>query len=438
VYDSGDAAELLAVRAGAYPDGRSDAKGVEFEGCALAVFGATESSPGTEYGFLLGERNATLTVLDMASPTAPVPVQILGAPMRPEGVTTIPARGLVVVSGEGDEVGGGLWIYAAKQHTGQPSYGDDVYHAISDGTPFGALGALTWEPGGRIVATPDNAFDRQRIWWFEPDHLTQRVKLTRELLLSDAAGAPLTGYDPEGIALNPAGGFVIASEGIAGNGGSTTCVGSAESNRILFVDAAGKLDPAYGVDGIVDLPCGTETNALDWTTVRANGFEGLAAIDSTPAAAGGVKIYVAMQRALTNEGQNTRIGEYDVDSGEWSFYFYTLDANPGGDAGNTFLSELLHVRDDLFAVIERDQGFAGAAANKTIRTFRLASGAANNPLNPLNKLTVANLLTHPFRFDQEKLEGLALGAGDLWISNDNDGGEAINFLVKLDPTVLGD
>jgi hypothetical protein len=53
-------------------------------------------------------------------------------------------------------------------------------------------------------------------------------------------------------------------------------------------------------------------------------------------------------------------------------------------------------------------------------------------------VTVADLLTHPFRFDQEKLEGLALGGGDLWISNDNDGGEAINFLVKLDPAVLGD
>jgi len=230
---------------------------------------------------------------------------------------------------------------------------------------------------------------------------------------------------------------VIGSEGVAGNGGSTSCVGSRLSNRLLFFDASGALDPRYGTDGIVDLPCGEAPNAIDWTAVSANGFEGVAVVDQAPAAPGGLQIYVAFQRALAGEGQDTRIGVYDVDSRSWRFYFYPLEPNPGGSAGNTFLSELLHVDGDLFAVIERDQGWAGEARNKTIRTFRLASGTPGGRGDPVEKSTAVDLLAGGFRFDQEKIEGLALGGGALWVTNDNDGGRAPTFFLKLDPALLG-
>jgi hypothetical protein len=263
------------------------------------------------------------------------------------------------------------------------------------------------------------------------------MQLVQELMLRDVNGAVLSGYDPEGLVVNPEGGYIIASEGGAGNGGSDSCDGSVGSNRILFFDRTGVLDPAYGNDGVVDLPCGADTNAVDWSTVRANGFEGIAVVDSTPEIIGGLKVYVAIQRGLTNEGQSARIGEFDVDTGAWGFYFYPLEPNPGGSAGNTFLSELIHVGGDKFAVIERDQGWAGAAINKTIRTFTLSSGTANDLADPVEKLTAYDLLTHPFRFDQEKIEGLALGGDGLWVTNDNDGGEALNFFLKLDPAALG-
>ena len=47
-----------------------------------------------------------------------------------------------------------------------------------------------------------------------------------------------------------------------------------------------------------------------------------------------------------------------------------------------------------------------------------------------------DLLADSFRFDQEKIEGLALGGGSLFVVNDNDGGEAQNFFVRFSPQVL--
>jgi DNA-binding beta-propeller fold protein YncE len=433
VHDSGDAVEALAVRAGAYPENRSGARGIELEGCATGRFG------GAEYAFLTSERGSWLVVADVSLPEAPVLIQLLGAPLRPESAVTIPARGLVVVGGEGDGVGGGLWIYQAVTDPADAGNGLDVYDARTPATPFSALGALAFDPStGFLVATPDNAFGAQRLWLLSIDHGDRRMELVREIRLRDAAGAALTGHDPEGIAINPEGGFVIASEGTAGNGGSTTCVGSGQSNRLMFFDASGRLDPLVDSDGIVDLPCGEDSNAIDWTLVTGNGFEGVAVVDQAPTTRGGLEVYVAFQRALTGEGQDARIGVYDVDGQSWRFYFYTLEPDPGGSAGSTFLSELIHVEGDLFAVIERDQGIAGEAGNKTIRTFRLATGGLDEPGNPLEKSTAVDLLAGSFRFDQEKIEGLALGGGALWVTNDNDGGRAPTFFVKLDPAVLGD
>jgi hypothetical protein len=431
VYDSGDALQWAALRAGAYPENRSGNRGVEPEGCGAGEFG------GAEYAFVTGERDSALFVIDVTTPSQPVIRQVLGAPMRPESVTTIASRGLVIVGGEGNGTGGGIWIYEAVSDPADAGNGVDAYALRSDAIPFSALGALAYDPATQLIlATPDNIVAGQRIWSFWVDHGARRWHLVNELILRDAAGAPLTGYDPEGLALRPDGGYVIASEGVAANGGSTTCVGSAASNRLLFFTADGRLDPAVSGDGIVELPCGAEPGAIDWTTVRSNGYEGVAAVDATPGVPGGVRVYVAMQRALTTEGQATRIGEYDVDAGTWRWWFYTLDANPGGAAGSTFLSELIHVAGDKFAVVERDHGWAGAAGNKTIRVFRLSTGTPGVIGDPVDKALAEDLLDHPFRFDQEKIEGLALGAGALWVTSDNDGGQAPTYALKLDPAVL--
>src|SRR5690606_13868654 len=167
-----------------------------------------------------------------------------------------------------------------------------------------------------------------------------------------------------------------------------------------------------------------------------NGFEGVSVIDTTPSVSGGLVVYTAFQRPLAGEGTNARIGACDVDAAVWNFYYYPLDADVGGDSGNTFLSELTHVAGDTFAVVERDQGISSAALNKTVRTFSLSSGTVNDSGNPVNKETAIDLLTDSFRFDQEKIEGLALGGGSLFVVNDNDGGEAQNFFVRFSPQLL--
>lgn len=433
-FDSGDSLEWVSWKAGAYPDVRSGNRGVEPEGCGAGSFG------GRSYAFVTGERNATLFVVDVSDPKAPVMTQLLGAPARPEEVLTIEERGLVIVAGEGNgnDKGGGIWLYAASSDKNDGGHGDHVYTASSQSISFGALSALAYQvETGFLLGVPDNAYLDARLWSFAVDHGRRHVQLVDELLLRDAGGAQLVNIDPEGISINPEGGFLVATEGTAANGGGgATCTGGANSNRVLFFTTDGLLDPGYGTDGVVDLPCGAEVNAFDWTRMGSNGFEGVAVVDSLPLQSGGLKVYVAFQRPLAGEGSLTRIGEYDVDTAEWNFYFYQLDADVGGVSGNTFLSELIHVGGDEFAVIERDQGVTYGALNKTIRTFRLSSGWSNDSSNPVEKETAIDLLADTFRFDQEKIEGLALGGGSLFVVNDNDGGQSQNFFLRFSANAL--
>jgi hypothetical protein len=429
VYDSADAAEWAAFRSGAYPDARSANRGIEPEGCAAGPFG------GVAYAFITGERNSSLYVLDVSRPSAPVLKQLLGAPNRPESAAVIPSRGLLAVGGEGNgtTAGGGIWLYESVTDARDAGHGDLVYAARSSGTSFGALSGLAYEPGtGFLLGIPDNAYLDARIWSFSVSHVDRSLELMDELLRRNAQGEVLQGIDPEGLVVNPEGGYIVATEGTSANGGGgATCASNANSNRVLFFTDAGTLNPAYGVGGVVDPPCGADVNAFDWTKMGSNGFEGVTVVDSAPATTGGLKVYVAFQRPLTGEGMTTRIGEYSVDSKTWNFYFHALDADVGGASGNTFLSELIHVGGDRFAVIERDQGIAAAALNKTVRVFSLGTGTVNDRTKPVSKTTAIDLLADSFRFDQEKLEGLALGGGSLFVVNDNDGGQAQNFFVRF-------
>ncbi len=434
VYESGDAAEWAAFEHGAYPDSRSGNRGIEPEGCGAGTFG------GHPFAFVTGERNSTLFVVDVANPAAARIHQVLGAPNRPESVVTIESRGLVLVGGEGDGVakGGGIWLYEAVDDPADLGHGAGVYTSRANEATFSALSALATDSvTGLLLGIPDNAYAEPRIFRFAVDDVTRRVELVDQMLLVDGSGAPLTGIDPEGLVENPEGGFIVATEGTGGNGGGgATCTGNVNSNRLYFFDRQGVLDTSYGAGGIVDLPCGADTNAFNWANMTSNGFEGVSVVDGDPSAPGGLVVYVGFQRPLTGETRN-RIGVYDVDADTWNFYYYQLDPDLGGAAGNNFISELIHVGGDKFAVIDRDQGWAGTAVNKTVRTFTLSSGVLNDPTQPVQKELAVDLLALPFRFDQEKIEGLALLNGSLFVVNDNDGGLAHSFFVRLPASVLG-
>jgi hypothetical protein len=302
---------------------------------------------------------------------------------------------------------------------------------------------------GQLIAVPDSAFDRQRIWTFEESADASKMKLVHELLLRDAAGGALFGYDPEGIAANPEGGYIIATEGAAGNGGSTasactTRAGSTEKqrNRLLFVRPDGSLDAAYGGgDGVVDLPCAAtgDVNGMDWSKLTGDGFEGVAVIDGRPGTSGGLKVYTAIQRPLAGNVDPaglTRLGEYDADTGTWNFYHYPLDPDLTGARSSIVVSEIAHLGGGEFAVLERDQRRAGAATVKRIYRVRLSSGTPNRASDPLEKTLAMDLLKAPFRFDFEKIETIALTPRGAFLVNDNDGGEeaVLFYRTILAPT----
>jgi DNA-binding beta-propeller fold protein YncE len=89
-----DEGDLAA--AGAYPDGRSDDKGAEFEGAEVARM------RGVDHTFIGAERGDAVLVYDTDRDAAPELLQVLPVGDAPEGLLAIPSRGLFVASNEDD------------------------------------------------------------------------------------------------------------------------------------------------------------------------------------------------------------------------------------------------------------------------------------------------------------------------------------------------
>ena len=96
LYASGGSAEQALAAAGRYPDGRSDAKGAEFEGVEVARV------RGQETLFVGSERGDAVLVYDLADETAPRLLQVLPTGDSPEGLLAIARQGLFLTSNEGD------------------------------------------------------------------------------------------------------------------------------------------------------------------------------------------------------------------------------------------------------------------------------------------------------------------------------------------------
>ncbi len=98
LHDSGATLEMAAAREGLYPDGRSDAKGAEFEGVEVGTFG------GTVYAFIGAERGSFVGVYELKNNDNDTPrlLQLMATGNRPEGLLAIPQRNLFVTANEGD------------------------------------------------------------------------------------------------------------------------------------------------------------------------------------------------------------------------------------------------------------------------------------------------------------------------------------------------
>lgn len=98
LFDSGASLEIAAANAGLYPDNRSNNKGTEPEGVAIAFYG------NNQYGFIGAERGNFVAVYNFNNPAAPQLLQILptGSGSRPEGLLPIPQRNLFITANEGN------------------------------------------------------------------------------------------------------------------------------------------------------------------------------------------------------------------------------------------------------------------------------------------------------------------------------------------------
>ncbi len=431
LYTDGGFMETIAQVFGQYPDGRSDARGIEVEGVTCARFGRRD------FAFVMSERGSFMNVYDISNPAAPVLVQFLPTGISPEGVVAIPQRGLVVTA---DEVSGTLTIFQGTER-----YPADLRRPLlfSAQTPFGAISGTTQAPGG-FFGIPDNALPTT-IYYIQNGGAFAEVFP----LLPVTVNGQQARYDGEGIVRDISGidadpmlgGFFFASEGN----------GSSNPNLIVQTDILGRvlreIQLPNNIDAAADPSIGG--NAVGSATggrIRGNGFEGVTISRD------GRYLYAAIQRGFSGEpASHTRIARYDLDQirngtapqnglrvgGDWDFFFYPLEAETSGDAGWIGLSEITAIGRDQFLVIERDQGIGAPAVLKTISAFDLdglTPDTDGQPGEPSGNDTVSKVLVEdvlaefaPF----EKVEGVAIVRGDLWVSLDNDGGEVANRFVNL-------
>ncbi|UVS82585.1 esterase-like activity of phytase family protein [Actinokineospora sp. UTMC 2448] len=397
VHSSGNELQRIAVNQGQYPDGRSDNKGVEPEGLAVAAFGRDR------YAFVGMERANLVAVYDIADPRRPRFVQALPTGVGPEGLLPIPATRTLVVSAEEDSAEDGVrsslsayrltrspMSVAVAQNRAAPSI-------VSDGIGFGALSGLSAVPGNHrdVVAVTDSAYSPTRV--LTVDTLAVPAKVRAELTVT-RDGAPV-GYDAEGIAARAGGGYWIAAEGD----------GKKRPNLLVEVAADG------AVVREVALPAAVAA------TATSSGFEGVAAA--------GEHVWLAVQREWkADRPGEAMLARYTPATGEWAFAAYPLDTAATGWVG---LSELTAVDDRTLLVLERDNQRGDTAAVKKVYRVdigRLAPVRAGEPKPVVGKRLVRDLLpalTAGGAAAHDKPEGLALvGAGPvrrLVGAVDNDG-----------------
>ncbi|RKT55122.1 esterase-like activity of phytase family protein [Saccharothrix australiensis] len=385
VFSSGNELERVAIRQGQYPDGRSDNKGTEPEGFAVATFGRHR------YAFVGLERANMVAVYDVDDPRRPRFVQALPTGVGPEGLLPIPATGTLVVSSEEDSAEDGVrsslssyrltrtpLSVSLRDNKGTPSI-------VSDGIGFGALSGLSGVPGDHrhVVAITDSAYRPTRV--LTVDALAAPARVRAELTLTKG-GEPV-GYDGEGIAARRGGGYWVAAEGD----------GKKVPNLLVEVAASGEV--------VREVPLPAAVAA----TATGNGFEGVAVTGR----GAGERVWLAVQREWKADrpGQAT-LARFTPATGEWAFAAYPLDAPPAG--GWVGLSEVTALDDRTLLVLERDNRRGDAAVTKKVYRVdvsRLAPVPAGAPKPVVAKRLVRDLLP-ALKADgapaHDKVEGLAV------------------------------
>jgi hypothetical protein len=435
-FDSGNTFEHLAVRAGHYPERRSNSKGSEPEAIASAKFGPNDLL------FVGSERGSFAAVYRLDKTGTPEFVQLLPAPLGPEGLLAIPKRNLLVTSGESDTPPYGVrsTVQIYQLTPGTPTYpqlystDESIGGAAPTPIPWSALSGMTEVPGemGKVQAVWDSFFTPTRV--FTIDVTQSPAVITGTLSVQRPSASAF--YDPEGLAYAPDGSLWIASEGNAND---------TRPNRLV------KVNPATGaVEAEVGLPAAVVAcRAAELAKPAPNGagslgsgFEGL---DIQPRQGGGYLIFVPQQRGWnyttsdacaqldddpTDGGLGggsvaeptwTRIWVYDPQAGTWGHIPYELAPKPA-NAAWVGLSEITLVEDG-WILIERDNLTGDFGVLKTLVHVPLTPGA--DGAFTRGEKSVYDLrprLTASNGWITDKPEGVAvLPDGRLFVVTDNDG-----------------
>ena len=408
-YESAESFEHLLVSAGHYNEGRSENKGVEPEAVEFGKFGREDLL------FVGSERSNAVGIYEMKR-GKPELLQVVPTGIRPEGLKAIPQRDLFVASTEADAADVGIPtminIYQMKRSNRRS---DRTYPMIVSRNdeqglpiPWVALSGLVGDPwdSDTLYAVSDAFLAAGFIYTIDASRTPARI--VKRLEVTGASQS----LDLEGVAVGPDGNFWLGSEGAAPGG---------RENLVLKVDAATGV-----VQAEIQLPAGLVNQR------RSNGIEGIA-VTGTP---GAEVVYVAIQRAWPAEGDtdkvNTKIGRYDVASGEWGFVHYPLEAQGGGDWIG--LSEITVLPNGQFAVIERDKGWGPTTGfNAELKAvFKLDLTAAEfrayddpNGLVTVGKSLLIDVLPALAKnsiWTAEKLEGFAVARDrSMYVVTDNDG-----------------
>ncbi|MFV1602035.1 MULTISPECIES: esterase-like activity of phytase family protein [unclassified Phaeobacter] len=410
VYDSGTSFEHAIVQIGHYPDKRSDAKGVEPESVIFAEF------DGTPYVFVGAERASVVGVYDVSDMANPVLTQLLPSGVGPEGYAVLPERNLLVSANEKDLIDdkgprAHVMMYALQD--GAPVYPHLTSAGADELIGWGALSGMVADADGMIYAVNDSFYGFQpSIFKIDPSQTPARIVDVIRIHRQD--GNPAQKLDLEGITLDGAGGFYVASEG--------------RSDRVIP-------HAIYHVskDGLIKAKTGEIGLPAELMAVEKRfGFEGITRIGET--------LWMAVQREWKDDPKNhVKLVAYNLETKEWGAVHYPK-AEP--QTGWTGLSEIV-AHGDYVYVIERDNQHDFRAITKKIYRVPLAEmqpAPLGGDLPVVSKELVRDLLpdlTATGGYVLDKVEGLAITAeGEGFVVTDNDGvddasGETMFFSIGM-------
>ena len=413
LFDSDNELEHLTMRIGHYPEHRSENKGSEPEGIAYGRYGKDDLL------FVGAERANVVAVYDVDRLRRPRLLQVLPSTVGPEGLLPIPGRNLFVVASEvddrGDKIRSSITIY--RRSKARPAY--PTVESVNTGPAecrvpiaWGALSTLAAHPWFPWVAytAHDSVYNEARIYTLLVGGKNSPAIIYKETPLKDAEGNTVD-IDIEGLAVSANGGFWVASEGAGSVDDDSRPV---TSKSVLYrVTRSGQITET------VELPA--SVNALQ----RRFGFEGVASVGCGKHE----ELYVAFQREWVDDPSGfVRIGRYVPATGAWTFFYYPLDAATSPAGGWVGLSEIIHIRGDRFAVVERDNQGGPDARLKRIYEFSVKGvpPVAQGGTFPVLEKTLARDLVPDLEKDGgfvlEKVEGLTkLAGGRVLIVTDNDG-----------------